>query len=291
MEAQQLGTSEAGSGAASHPTDQRVAGERERLREPVAPAAPAASAPVPQQPDRPAVDQRADPIAEAPQLRWYVLPPGSTSQYGPASGGELLAWIQQGRVPPDSFVWREDWTEWKVAGRVLPQLGAMGGPLLAIHTAAALPMAPGHLPTAAGPLPVAAAAQPMAPAGSPVPGGSSMPQVTAALPQAVPVGPHVPHVPHVGSPPAGTAPQIAFPHMAGVGQAALAVPAATVPLAMPGVPAAAESVPPVSTASRYAASLAATRRRSKTASLVAIVVLVLAIAALAPLVYKVVFYP
>ncbi|MCL6504508.1 MAG: DUF4339 domain-containing protein, partial [Pirellulales bacterium] len=105
----------------------------------------------------PAAGPAADPIATAPQLRWYVVPPGSTSQYGPASGSELAAWIQQNRVPPESLVWREDWPEWQVAGRVLPQLGGVGGSLPAARQpTVVLPLAPGHLPTAAGPAPLAA---------------------------------------------------------------------------------------------------------------------------------------
>lgn len=63
-----------------------------------------------------------DPIAEAPHLNWYVLPPGATSNYGPAPGETMLAWILQGRVSADSMVWRQDWPDWRKASDVLPQL-------------------------------------------------------------------------------------------------------------------------------------------------------------------------
>ncbi|HEY5313958.1 MAG TPA: DUF4339 domain-containing protein [Pirellulales bacterium] len=65
----------------------------------------------------------ADPIAEAPHLLWYVAPPGSSNQYGPASGEMFRAWIHEGRVAADSMVWRQDWSAWSRAGDVLPQLG------------------------------------------------------------------------------------------------------------------------------------------------------------------------
>jgi hypothetical protein len=64
-----------------------------------------------------------DPIAEAPHLLWYVAPPGSSSQYGPASAEMFRAWIQEGRVAADSMVWRQDWNAWLVAADVLPQFG------------------------------------------------------------------------------------------------------------------------------------------------------------------------
>src|SRR6185369_12470502 len=78
---------------------------------PVAPAAPAPTTP-----------SRPDPIAEAPHLQWYVLPPGATSHYGPAPGDMFLSWITEGRVSTDSMVWRQDWPNWQLAGSVLPQL-------------------------------------------------------------------------------------------------------------------------------------------------------------------------
>jgi uncharacterized protein DUF4339 len=103
-----------------------------------------------------------DAISESPQLQWYVMPPGATSQYGPAVGEEFRAWIKEGRVTADTLIWRQDWPEWKPAGMVFPELQAaytapVGAP-------AAAPIAPAGyaIPTAAGALPTAVGAAPMA---------------------------------------------------------------------------------------------------------------------------------
>jgi hypothetical protein len=63
-----------------------------------------------------------DPIAEAPTAIWYVRPP-SGGQYGPARGDLLRQWVNEGRVTPQSLVWREGWPDWKVASDVFPSLG------------------------------------------------------------------------------------------------------------------------------------------------------------------------
>lgn len=104
----------------------------------------------------------ADPIAEAPQMQWYVTPPGATSQYGPASGEEFRGWIQEGRVTADSLVWRQDWPDWRPASTVFPQLPSPpAGP-----APAAAPVVP---PLASMPLPTAAPAMPMPAAPIPAP--------------------------------------------------------------------------------------------------------------------------
>jgi len=54
---------------------------------------------------------------------WYVRPP-SGGQFGPAPPDTMRSWIDQGRVSPDSLVWREGWRDWQEAGSVFPQLGA-----------------------------------------------------------------------------------------------------------------------------------------------------------------------
>ncbi len=46
---------------------------------------------------------------------WYVRPP-SGGQFGPADGKLLGAWIEEGRVTPDSFVWCPGWDDWQLAG-------------------------------------------------------------------------------------------------------------------------------------------------------------------------------
>jgi hypothetical protein len=80
-------------------------------------AATAATAPAP----APAAAAN-DPIAEAPTAIWYVRPP-SGGQYGPARGDLLRQWVNEGRVTPQSLVWREGWPDWKVASDVFPSLG------------------------------------------------------------------------------------------------------------------------------------------------------------------------
>ncbi len=63
-----------------------------------------------------------DPIDEAPTRLWYVVPPGHTTQFGPADGETFRSWIVEGRVTAPSLVWREGWSEWRTAGEVFPQL-------------------------------------------------------------------------------------------------------------------------------------------------------------------------
>lgn len=64
-----------------------------------------------------------DPIAEAPAAVWYVRPP-SGGQFGPAAGDVMQRWLAEGRVSPDTLVWREGWPEWLLAGPLFPQLSA-----------------------------------------------------------------------------------------------------------------------------------------------------------------------
>ena len=64
-----------------------------------------------------------DPIDEAPQAIWYVRPP-SGGQYGPARGDVMRKWMSEGRVSPDSLVWREGWQDWRTAADAFPALGA-----------------------------------------------------------------------------------------------------------------------------------------------------------------------
>lgn len=106
----------------------------------------------------------ADPIAEAPTMQWYAVPPGAASQYGPASGEEFRAWLQEGRITADSLVWRQDWADWKRAGDVFPQLEAP----VATGAGAIAPVAVAAMGAAAVPLPTAVAAMPMVAGGPPV---------------------------------------------------------------------------------------------------------------------------
>ena len=85
---------------------------------PLEAASPATPAPPPLA--SPAV---ADPPAEPPDTVWYVRS-ADGAQYGPASGAVVQSWLAEGRVSPDSLVWREGWRDWQEAARAFPQSGA-----------------------------------------------------------------------------------------------------------------------------------------------------------------------
>ncbi len=112
---------------------------------PSSPAAPSAA---------PAAAAANDPLAEAPDAVWYVRPP-TGGQFGPATADVMRNWIEEGRVSPDSLVWREGWRDWQEAGAVLPQLGADDASALAFG---------GSSPQASAPARIARASRPNAPA-------------------------------------------------------------------------------------------------------------------------------
>ena len=64
-----------------------------------------------------------DPLSEAPDAVWYVRAPNG-AQYGPAASDVMRSWLDEGRVSPDSLVWREGWRDWQQAAEVFSQLGA-----------------------------------------------------------------------------------------------------------------------------------------------------------------------
>lgn len=66
-----------------------------------------------------------DPLAEAGNVVWYVRPP-SGGQYGPATPDIMRTWLQEGRIGPDSLVWREGWRDWQPASEVFPSLRPSG---------------------------------------------------------------------------------------------------------------------------------------------------------------------
>lgn len=53
-------------------------------------------------------------ITGDPNAVWYVRR-ASGEQYGPAQGMMFWQWVQEGRVPEDSHVWKQGWPEWKSA--------------------------------------------------------------------------------------------------------------------------------------------------------------------------------
>lgn len=72
-------------------------------------------------------------ITNEPTSVWYVRR-ASGEQYGPAQGLMFWQWVQEGRVPEDSHVWKQGWPEWKSAKEWLarkesaPQRAAMPQP-------------------------------------------------------------------------------------------------------------------------------------------------------------------
>lgn len=64
-----------------------------------------------------------DLLREAPQAVWYVRPPDG-GQFGPAAAEVMQGWLDEGRVGPDSLVWREGWRDWREATNVFPRFGA-----------------------------------------------------------------------------------------------------------------------------------------------------------------------
>ncbi|MBL9123432.1 MAG: DUF4339 domain-containing protein [Planctomycetaceae bacterium] len=75
----------------------------------------------------PSAPAAADPIAAAPTAQWYVRI-ATGDQFGPAQGTLMQRWLEEGRVAPDSLVWREGWAEWMTANKVFPQLRDEIGP-------------------------------------------------------------------------------------------------------------------------------------------------------------------
>ena len=61
-----------------------------------------------------------DPLADGLEVVWYLRPP-SGGQYGPATQQLMRTWLREGRVMPDSLVWREGWRDWEDAADVFPE--------------------------------------------------------------------------------------------------------------------------------------------------------------------------
>ncbi len=53
---------------------------------------------------------------------WYVRPP-SGGQFGPVNSMQLNRWIAERRVPPQSQLLKEGWSDWKLASTVLDSDG------------------------------------------------------------------------------------------------------------------------------------------------------------------------
>jgi len=76
---------------------------------------------MPENQDASAASPQFDALDEAPQAEWYVRPRAG-GQFGPTSSNVMRSWLSQGRVGPDSMVWREGWDNWTHARDVFPTL-------------------------------------------------------------------------------------------------------------------------------------------------------------------------
>lgn len=65
-------------------------------------------------------DDADDPLQD-PNVVWCVQTPDNRS-YGPAPSSTLKTWIQEKRISPEMFVWREGWERWEEAGAVFPEV-------------------------------------------------------------------------------------------------------------------------------------------------------------------------
>jgi hypothetical protein len=68
-----------------------------------------------------------DPFIAAGDVVWYVRPP-SGGQYGPATSNIVRQWLAEGRIGPNSLVWREGWRDWQQASEVFHQLRSNNPP-------------------------------------------------------------------------------------------------------------------------------------------------------------------
>ena len=68
-----------------------------------------------------------DILGEIPHAEWYVRP-RTGGEFGPASNDVMRDWLSQGRVGPDSMVWRKDWASWVQVRDVFPHLSIAEDP-------------------------------------------------------------------------------------------------------------------------------------------------------------------
>jgi len=59
-------------------------------------------------------------IADDPNASWYLRAENG-KQYGPAPGPQMRAWVGEGRLNQECFVWREGWANWRRATDVFPE--------------------------------------------------------------------------------------------------------------------------------------------------------------------------
>lgn len=94
---------------------------------------------------------------------WYFVD-AQGQQQGPVSAAVLVGHARQGRVRPDSLVWREGWPEWMPLANAAAELGLTTTPAAAPRAASAATPAPAATATASAPAAAApVAASPYAP--------------------------------------------------------------------------------------------------------------------------------
>jgi hypothetical protein len=81
-----------------------------------------------------------DPLEDAEEVVWYVRPP-SGGQFGPATPVVMRVWLTEGRISPDTLVWREGWRDWQEASVVFAQLKSAANSPMASVGAGSRPMA------------------------------------------------------------------------------------------------------------------------------------------------------
>ena len=108
--------------AATVTTDDRLPSSSESASHSQAPAA----APQPTEPQSTeptpsniGMEEDFNPLDEHGVL-WYVRPP-TGGRYGPADGPTVTGWATEGRITPDTLLWREGWPQWRECREVLPE--------------------------------------------------------------------------------------------------------------------------------------------------------------------------
>ncbi len=104
-----------------HETDDDAPDAARTIQEQEETANVAAAAPEPEQ------TAAIDPLVASGNAVWYVRPAGG-GQFGPATAEIMRAWLAEGRLAADTYVWREGWRDWQLAGGVFPQLAP--GPVI-----------------------------------------------------------------------------------------------------------------------------------------------------------------
>lgn len=61
-----------------------------------------------------------NPIDEDPSRVWYIRHPRE-AEVGPIRGKQFRELMEQGKIKPGSYIWREDWQDWEKIGDVFTQ--------------------------------------------------------------------------------------------------------------------------------------------------------------------------